>query len=225
MEVREALDHLAEIRARMAHSTTFREFRARPVVFSASLALLSPFLQPLVVSTPLADLASYVAYWVAIAMISASAATIEMVLRARSKRSALTRQMFWFMVEQFTPAVLAGGLVTVAIVSAAPSFAWSLPALWSIFYSLGIFSCSRWLPRYCSIAAIYFLAIGTAYLLLGPDPHALGPWRMAIAFGIGQLLVAAALGYQTLHERISEAPGIAGPGSPDRGLDESEVHE
>lgn len=67
-----------------------------------------------------------------------------------------------------------------------------LPGLWQIVFSLGVFSSCRFLPRPMVLAGVWYLATGLVCLGLGND-RALSPWAMGIAYGAGQLLVAAIL--------------------------------
>jgi hypothetical protein len=73
-----------------------------------------------------------------------------------------------------------------------PGVAWILPGLWQIIFSIGVFSSCRFLPRLMLLAGAWYLAIGLSVLSLA-DNRALAPWTMGLAFGAGQLLVAAIL--------------------------------
>jgi hypothetical protein len=67
-----------------------------------------------------------------------------------------------------------------------------LPGLWQITFSLGIFSSCRFLPRSMAAAGAWYLLTGLACIMLG-DNRALSSWTMGVAYGAGQLLVAAIL--------------------------------
>jgi hypothetical protein len=68
MEVREALNHIAEIRHRLAESELFRGYRALPVAVSGLLALAAGWLQPLFVPDATHDVRSFVILWSAVAV-------------------------------------------------------------------------------------------------------------------------------------------------------------
>jgi hypothetical protein len=92
--------------------------------------------------------------------------------------------------EQFLPAVVGGGLVTIALLELAPEDLWLLPGLWHIFFALGVFASCRFLPRATFIVGVWYLACGLACLDLAASTHTNSPWAMGIPYGVGHLLVA-----------------------------------
>jgi hypothetical protein len=98
---------------------------------------------------------------------------------------------------QLLPALLAGVLVTMVFLSAAPQAVWMLPGLWEILFSLGVFASCRFLPREMVVAGIWYLAAGLACLIVASGARSLSPWTMGIPFGVGQLLVAFVLQYRS----------------------------
>jgi hypothetical protein len=94
----------------------------------------------------------------------------------------------------------AGVLVTFVLVDRAPGIAWMLPSLWLVTFSLGVFASCRFLPRPILLAGVWYLAMGLVTLSLG-DTRALAPWTMGLAYGAGQLLVAAILALSTKETR------------------------
>ena len=95
-------------------------------------------------------------------------------------------------VEQFVPSMLAGTFVTIVLVRSAPSAVWMLPGLWQVIFSLGIFASCRFLPRAMVAPATWYLLTGLACLSLGGD-RALSSWTMGASFGIGQMMIAGVL--------------------------------
>ena len=203
MELREALTQITEIRLQLARTEVFRGYRAMPVAFSGMVAVLAAGVQAATIADPVQQIGSYLALWIGAAVVSALAAGLEMMVRARNAASTLTRELTWLAVEQFCPSLVAGALVTVVLVRAAPAGLWILPGLWQIVYSLGIFASCRLLPRATFWVAVFYLGTGLIVLARGPGEAALGPWTMGLPFGVGQLLAAAVL-YRTL-ERDHEA--------------------
>jgi hypothetical protein len=197
MELREALTQITEIRLQLARTEVFRGYRAMPVAFSGAVALGAGLVQAATIADPLAGIGAYLSLWIGAAVVSASAAGLEMMIRARNATSPMTREMTWLALEQFCPSLVAGGLLTVVLVRAVPESAWMLPGLWQIVYSLGIFASCRLLPRATWWVAAFYLVTGLAVLALARGEAALSPWAMAIPFGAGQMLAAAVL-YSTL---------------------------
>ncbi len=197
MELRDALTQITEIRLQLARTEVFRGYRAMPVAFSGVVAVLAAGIQAATIADPMTQVGPYLALWIGAAIISAMAAGLEMVLRARNASSALTRELTWLALEQFCPCLLAGALLTIVFVRTAPSNLWMLPGLWQVVYSLGIFASCRLLPRATFWVAVFYLGTGLAVLALGNGVSALSPWTMGFPFGAGQLLAAAVL-YNTL---------------------------
>ncbi|MGP0065230.1 MAG: hypothetical protein ACLQGP_16720 [Isosphaeraceae bacterium] len=197
MELREALTQITEIRLQLARTEVFRGYRAMPVAFSGGVALLAALIQGAMIADPMQQIGPYLALWIGAAVISGTAAGVEMVVRARNAGSPMTRELTWLALEQFCPCLLAGALLTIVLVRASTSSLWMLPGLWQVVYSLGIFASCRLLPRATFWVAVFYLGTGLAVLSLGSGVSALSPWTMGLPFGAGQLLAAAVL-YSTL---------------------------
>jgi hypothetical protein len=197
MELREALTQITEIRLQLARTEVFRGYRAMPVAFSGMVAMGAGLVQVAAIADPVAAIGAYLSLWIGAAVVSAAAAGLEMIIRARNARSSMTREMTWLALEQFCPSLVAGALLTIVLVRAVPESLWMLPGLWQIVYSLGIFASCRLLPRATVWVAAFYLVTGLAVLGLARGEAALSPWAMALPFGAGQMLAAAVL-YNTL---------------------------
>jgi hypothetical protein len=203
MELHEALSQITEIRAQMARTEVFRGYRSAPVAFSALLAIGSAGAQATWIPEPSQQLAAYLTLWVGAAVVSALAAGLGMAARRRYSTSAWSRDVTWLAVEQFVPCLIAGGLLTAAIVTSVPEALPLLPGLWQILFSLGIFASYRLLPRMTVLVAGFYLIAGILTLLLARGSAAFSPWAMGAPFGAGQLLAAGVL-YWTLERRDVE---------------------
>jgi hypothetical protein len=197
MELREALTQITEIRLQLARTEVFRGYRAMPVAFSGLVALAAGVVQAATIGDPMAEIGAYLTLWIGAAVVSASAAGLEMWVRARNAASPMTREMTWLALEQFCPSIVAGALLTIVMARSVPEGLWMLPGLWQIVYSLGIFASCRLLPRATFWVAAFYLVCGLAVLALARGDAALSPWAMAVPFGAGQFLAAAVL-YSTL---------------------------
>lgn len=197
MELREALTQITEIRLQLARTEVFRGYRAMPVAFSGVVALVAGLIQAAAIADPVEQIGPYLALWIGAAAVSALAAGVEMLIRARIATSRLTRELTWLALEQFCPSLIAGALLTIVLVRVAPENVWMLPGLWQIVFSLGIFASCRLLPRATWWVGVFYLAAGLSVLTLARGDAALSPWAMAVPFGAGQWLAAAVL-YATL---------------------------
>src|SRR5262245_17665550 len=120
MELREALTHITEIRLQLARTEVFRGYRAMPVAFSGVVALLAGLIQAAAIADPMAGVGECRSLWVGAAVVSGAAAGLEMMIRARNATSPMTREMTWLALEQFCPSLVAGALLTIVLVRAAP---------------------------------------------------------------------------------------------------------
>ena len=203
MELREALSQITEIRAQMARTETFRGYRSGTVGLSGLLGVAGGVVQAVWIPDPGQNIRAYLGLWVGVAGACLAVWGAEMVLRCRRATLSLTRQMTWLAVEQFFPCMVAGVLLTWAIVVYAADSLWMLPGLWSVVFSLGVFASCRLLPRPVFWVGAYYLAAGVAVLVLARGDAALSPWAMVGTFGAGQLLTAAIL-YFTLERTDAE---------------------
>jgi hypothetical protein len=95
--------------------------------------------------------------------------------------------------EQFVPAGVAGGLLTLILQSVSPESAWLLPSIWQLFVALGVFASCRFLPPAMFWVGSWYLVSGLGTLVYARGVHALSPIPMGVGFGVGQLLTAAVL--------------------------------
>jgi len=191
VELREALEQIAEIRDQLARTETFEGYRSATVAASGLLALGAAGIQTALIPDPMGQLDLYLALWVGVAIVSAAMVGIEMFVRCRRAASETTVRLTRMVVEQFLPCVVVGALLTVAIAVVAPETAWMLPGLWSLVFGLGVFASARLFPRPVVWVAGYYLLAGIACLAAAKRLDPLSPWLMACTFGFGQLLAAA----------------------------------
>lgn len=203
----EALAQIADIRGHLARTETFRGYRSAIVGLSAALAFAAAAVQGIFVSQPTQQIGQYLALWIAVAVVSLGAGAIEITLHCRRAQSPLTTERAREAAEQFLPCLLAGALLTCAIVRSSPQNVWMLPGLWSVVFSLGIFASVRLLSREAIWVAAYYLTAGVLCLCLAQGDRALAPWTMAATFGIGQTLAAIIL-YWTLERRHDSRPQL-----------------
>ncbi|MEZ6092296.1 MAG: hypothetical protein R3C05_30705 [Pirellulaceae bacterium] len=200
MELRDALQQIADIRQQMARSEVFRGYRSLTVGFAGTLGLIAAVVQTRWVPSPADDLSRYLVLWVGTALISSTIAGAELFLRAQAAGPGIAREMTRLAIEQFLPCLVVGGLLTVCIFEYAPEAGWMLPGLWCFVFALGIFASWRLLPSPVIWGALYYVVCGCGCLRWGQGEHAYSPWQMAISFGGGQLLCALIL-YWTLERK------------------------
>jgi hypothetical protein len=193
MDLRQALCHVAEIRAHLARTEVFRGYRSWTVGFSGVVGLAAAIAQAIWLPEPTPRLSAYSALWIGVAALNVAVIGAEIWTRAQASGSAVTRRATLFAIEQFLPSLVAGGMLTLVIFRRASQEAWKLPGLWALLFSLGIFASCRLLPRAVSLAGLWRLASGLLALAWGQGDAALSPWFMGVTFGVGQILTAVIL--------------------------------
>ena len=199
MELREALAQIAEIRGQMARTEVFRGYRAAPVAITGILAFAAAGAQFAFVPDPAHNVGAYLGLWLGAAGLSVLVAGAGMVLRDRLAGSSWARRTTWLAVEQFLPCIVAGALVTPALLRIAPEHVRLLPGLWQVLFALGIFASRLLLPKATFGVAVFYLACGLVVLGLGLA--SLSPWAMGLPFGLGQLFAASVLYWNLERER------------------------
>ncbi|HEY1725513.1 MAG TPA: hypothetical protein VGF89_08820 [Steroidobacteraceae bacterium] len=188
-----ALTDINVIREQLARGTEFRGYGPAALAATGILALIVAGVQGLWFKDPGAHVHLYVALWVMTAAASLVVIGTETIQRSKRAHGDLAVPMLQAALEQFLPAIVAGGLLTVALLQAAPQSLWMLPGLWQVVFSLGVFASCRFLPRAMFLAGVWYLVCGLACLALVPLQQRFSPWVMGVPFGVGQLLVARIL--------------------------------
>jgi hypothetical protein len=198
-----ALGDISSIRRQMASTTEFRGYGPATLATTGLFAILAAAAQALWLPDPTHHISAYLGVWVSTAVLSAALTGVQMYNRARRIHSGLSNEMLRMAVEQFLPSAAAGLLVTIVLLRYAPFATWMLPGIWQVIFSLGIFSSCRFLPRPMIAAGAWYLLTSLSCLAMGGN-RALSPWTMGIAYGAGQLLVAAILLFSTSPENEDE---------------------
>lgn len=191
-ELREALEGIDQIRHQIALSAEFKGYGAATVAASGLLAWIAAGLQHLLIADPVERFEAFLLIWTAAALTSVCLVATEMVWRARRHHAALAPGLVRAALGQILPAGIAGALVTVALMPAAPAIRVLIPGLWQVIFALGLFASLRFLPKGASCAAVWYLGAGLINLAGLRSGVPLSPWTMGIPFGLGQLLLAAA---------------------------------
>jgi hypothetical protein len=189
-----ALAEIKRIRCQVARDTQFRGYGPASISATGVLALVVAACQSHWMKNG-TDFQAFAAVWVATALVSVALVVAQMTIRARRVHLGFAVEMVHSAVEQFLPALVVGLLLTAVVLRAAPKEAWMLPGLWQVLFSLGVFASCRFLPRLTFAVGVWYLIAGLASLVFQSGSQSLLPWTMGIAFGVGQLLVAAVLHY------------------------------
>ena len=170
MELRDALTQISEIRQQMTRGEVYRGYRSLTTGVSSMLAILGAVIQPLFIASPASELGRYLIFWIGIAAVSAIVVGSEVWWRARTADSEVLQQMTRLAVEQLSPSLVVGALLTLCVFQTAPQVSWMLPGLWSLIFSLGIFASYRLLPPQSFWVALYYARVVSAVCIGGKAP-------------------------------------------------------
>ncbi len=200
MEVRQALDDLAEVRGRLATVQRFDGYSGPAAVISGVVAIAAGIVQGLVAPEPetAAERQVYLAIWLSClgCALAVNYGAI-LVWRARN-RGPQAKMQIRSVGLSIVPALAAGGVITLGLILR--GLFDLLPSMWCATYALGLFASRAMVPRDVVLVAVAFGAIATA-LLLAPGLHPLAWWIMPAAFGLGQIAIGAIVYVDSQHER------------------------
>lgn len=192
-DLNEALTEITAIRRQIVRTAEFRGYGPVTVAMTGLVAIAAAVVQARFLPAAAHDVVTYLTLWISTAAIATSLIGFEMVIRSRTIHSSLGPEMTLHAIEQLVPSGVAGALVTAVLIRVAPDAVWTLPGLWQILFSLGVFASARFLPRAVFAVAVWYLFAGLVCLSLAATERTLSPWMMGWPFGIGQLFAAAIL--------------------------------
>jgi hypothetical protein len=196
-----ALTDISMIREQLAQGTEFQGYAPATVAATGVLALLVAAVQSLWLPESTTNMHLFIAVWVGTAALCVLITAVETVRRSRRAHGGFAPVMLQSAVEQFLPAIVAGGLLTVALLQVAPANLWMIPGLWHIVFSLGVFASRRFLPRTIFWVGVWYLACGLSCLALAAPEHVNSPWAMGVPYGVGHLLIAGILQFRSESSR------------------------
>jgi hypothetical protein len=191
-DLHKALGEISNIRRQVARTTEFRGYGPETLATTSMFAFLAAAVQARWAPDAAHHIGAYLTIWISTAVVAVALTGVQVYRRARRVHSGMSDEMIRMAVEQFLPSVAAGLLITIVVVRSVPGTSWIVPGMWQVVFSLGIFSSCRFLPQPMVGAGIWYLLTGLISISFG-DGRAFSPWTMAIAFGVGQLMVAGIL--------------------------------
>jgi len=187
-----ALADIVAIRSQIAAGTAFQGYGPATLAATGVLALATAAAQAIWLGDNPEPLVFF-GGWIAAAALAVLLIGTEMLARSRRHHSGLADALIYNAMEQFLPAAAAGVMVALVLFRLAPDALWTLPGLWQLFVSLGLFASLRSLPKGVGWAAAWYFAAGLAAIMLAADGRVLSPWIMGLPFAVGQFLLALLL--------------------------------
>ncbi len=143
---------------------------------------------------------SFAVFWLAVAGVALVVGCSEIVWHYARHATGTERRQSRRVLMQFLPALVAGAIVSAALVRLSPALVVLLPGLWALFFGVGIFATRPYVPAASVWVALYYWPAGLLLLWTAEGVDALSPWSVGGTFGVGQLLAAATL-YWNLERR------------------------
>src|ERR1700674_4807730 len=120
-DLHKALGDISSIRRQMVHSTQFRGYGPATLAATGVFAFLAASSQSMLLPDPANHIPTYLSIWIGPAVLSAALTGAQMYTRSRRIHSGLSDEMIRMAVEQFLPAVGAGGLINIARIRFVPA--------------------------------------------------------------------------------------------------------
>ncbi len=190
-DVVRALEQIAEIHEHLAKGEIYRGWRSVPVASSGVVGLAAAAWQSS--SGQQADPWTFTVYWLAVGSVALLVGCSEIAWHFVAHATLNERRRSLQVIGQFLPALVAGALVTGALVRLSPALTQLLPGLWALFFGVGIFSARPYVPRASGWVALYYWTAGLLLLWFSGEMNVQSPWAVGGTFGAGQLLAAGVL--------------------------------
>jgi len=203
-QVSRALEQIEAIHEHLARGEVYRGWRSVPVALSGLAGLLAAMWQSTGATRPI-DQVTFTTYWLAVGVVALGIGCAEIVWHYVMHANATERRRSRCVLSQFLPALVAGFVMTLALVRLDVTLVALLPGLWAMLFGVGIFAARPYLPASSGLVATYYWAAGLLLLSRPESLDALSPWTVGGTFGGGQLLAAIVL-YFSL-ERVPRPTG------------------
>ncbi len=185
-----AIQDLSFIRRTMEGASSFTDVPGWGLVAVGVTALAAA---PLAAAQPTP--ARWLAVWIAEAVLGALLGGATMLRKMRGGRKAEGGPMLSIPARKFLlgfwPAVIAGAVITLAIVDPfvvgidALAVARLLPGLWLLLYGVGVLTAGAFSVRAVPLMGLCFVVLGSVALFI---PRPIGDWMMALGFGAIQVV-------------------------------------
>lgn len=191
MEIERALSDLEEVRDRLVRVQRFEGYSAPAAVASGLAALLAGYVQLATVPFPATPeaLSRYVLIWITCLAVALTLNYGAVAIWVLGNRGPGARSRFRSAARSIAPAVVLGGLLTVALIDRS-AYA-LLPGTWFALYSIGLFASRDAIPASTLPITIGFGVLAALFLVSPLRNVALAWWVMPLGFGLGQIAIGS----------------------------------
>lgn len=191
VEIQRALSDLEEVRERLLRVQRFEGYSAPAAVASGLVAILAGFVQLQMVPFPTtpAALGRYVLIWITCLAVALALNYGAVAIWVLGNRGPGARSRFRSAARSIAPAVLLGGLLTIALIDRSDYAL--LPGTWFALYSIGLFASRDAIPPATLPITIGFGILAALFLVSPLRNVALAWWVMPLGFGLGQIAIGS----------------------------------
>lgn len=168
-----AAEHLRFIRNTIEAAQTFTTVPGKGCVAMGVAATTAAILEGIPALAP-----HWLPIWLTAAVISCAVALFFMEQKARIQGLSLRRTVATRFFLTLTPAFIAGGILTVALIDLVGRE--TIAGIWLLLYGVGIAACGLFSIPVVLIAGFAFMGLGTVTLAA---PAAWAPWLLGTGFG------------------------------------------
>ena len=197
-DVIRALQQIEAIHEQLAKGEVYRGWRSVPVALSGLIGLAAAAWQS-GAARPF-DPWAFAAYWVVTAIVALTVGCAEIAWHYVRRADETERRRARLVIGQVLPALVAGAIVTGALLRLDAGLVVLLPGLWALLYGVGVFAARPYVPPASVWVALFYWTAGLLLLWQAHDLDGLSPWAVGATFGAGQLLAAFTL-YWNLERR------------------------
>ena len=191
MQVREAIQDIAQIRRRLQVLDRRRAFRSISIGISGIVIWLAAIWQTSICGEWESNPHAALSYWLVVALVCFLGVALEVGLRVRSEGSRLTSSWSRDVLSGLLPCGVLGFLLTWALAGQCSVFV--LPGVWAALFGLGLYNVHRFLPQICQWVTAYFLVAGVAMIRFAEVNEVVPATQMVALFTVGQIGLALSL--------------------------------
>ncbi|MFA7604562.1 MAG: hypothetical protein WCY29_16305 [Novosphingobium sp.] len=189
-DVEQAIAQIADIRARLAASSSFRGYAPESVALVGFLSLALIVLQTGWPDRFAGSDQQIVRIWGLLLLAGFLGIAAEAVFRTLRENDRMASPALVSALRIVVPGTVMAAAVPIAVLAYAPQACWIVPGFWQMLIGLVTFGSYPLMPRRIVLPGAWFLLSGLAGLFLAGQQGSLSPALVGLPFVIGHLGIA-----------------------------------
>lgn len=191
MDINKAVDQISEIHKHLAKSEVFYGYKPQAIFLVGIVAFVVAALQTWLIR-PGSNVV-FLIQWLVVGCVIIVIIGGNIIYNYKKSGSSFEIHQMSKVFLQFTPSLVAGVIITGAMILLENSAIEFLPGIWATLFGLGIFSMRPYLPRLVGYVALFYLFAGVVLFFLVHYSMSFSSWGMGLTFGIGHFFAALIL--------------------------------